>query len=426
MLNETHDAAATSWVESANAIGSDFPIQNLPFGMYRRRGALAPATLGVAIGDQVLDVRACGASYHSLNDLLARHSDERSHLRLTVHRLLRADASAAERRRVAALLTPIGDAELMLPIDVGDFTDFFGSIFHAANAAAMMRPGEPLFPNYRTMPLGYHARASTIVVAGTAVRRPYGVARRRQIGVTYAATRRLDYEAELGFVIGRGNDYGSPIAIDRARDHVGGVCLINDWSARDIQAWESDPLGPFLAKSFATTISPWVVTIEALEPFRVAAIARAADDPELPAYLVSPADRQDGALRIMIEVWLQSSAMRQSGMEPLLVSRSDSATLYWTSAQLVAHHTSNGCNLRTGDLLGSGTVSGAERTTWACLLELTRGGKEPIPLPDGDSRTFLQDGDEVIIRARCEAAGARSIGFGECRGRIYGADGSGR
>jgi fumarylacetoacetase len=305
-----------------------------------------------------------------------------------------------------------------LPIDVGDFTDFFGSIFHASNAASMMRPGEPLFANYRSMPLGYHGRASTVVVSGTPIRRPHGVSRRRESGVTYAPTRRLDYEAEIGFAIGQGNRHGSPIAIDRAREHIAGVCLVNDWSARDIQAWESDPLGPFLAKSFATTISPWIVTAEALEPFRVAAVARTPDDPELPAHLVSLGDRRDGALQIAVEVWVHSDGMRHAGIGPMLVSRSDSATLFWTAAQLVAHHTSNGCKLRPGDLLGSGTVSGAARDSWACLLELTRGGKEPIQLAGGDTRTFLQDGDEVIVRGRCESAGARSIGFGECRGRI--------
>jgi fumarylacetoacetase len=416
MPNETHDASAASWVESANAPDTDFPIQNLPFATFSRPDS-RDARVGVAIGDVVLDVEAVGAGGRTLNDLLARPAVERSHLRESLHRLLRVDAVAAERERAARFLTPMRDLQLQLPVAVGDYTDFFGSIFHATNTASMLRPNAPFFPNYRHMPLGYHGRASSIVVSGTEVFRPRGVFRRRDNGVVYALTRRLDYEAELGFVIGEGNAHGSTVAADRGWEHVAGVCLLNDWSARDIQAWESDPLGPFLAKSFMTTISPWIVTAEALEPFRAHAAPRSADDPPLLSHLVG----QEGAataLAIEVEVRLQTVAMRDAGDDAVRVSCSNTRMLYWTAAQLVAHHTSNGCNLRTGDLLGSGTCSGPEKESWACLLERTHGGREPLLLPNGEARAFLEDGDEVVILGRCSAPGARSIGFGECRGRV--------
>ena len=419
MRNETHDASTVSWVESANAPDTDFPIQNLPFGTFRRRDS-KDTRIGVAIGDQVLDVAVSALEFRTLNELLARPAPERSAIRRTLHGLLRADAPAIDRARAAAFLTPLRDVELLLPVAIGDYTDFFGSIFHAVNAASMLRPDGPFFPNYRHMPLGYHGRASSIVVSGTDVRRPHGVYRRRESGVLYAPTRRLDYEAELGYVVGPGNEHGVPVPGERAWDHVAGVCLLNDWSARDIQAWESDPLGPFLAKSFASTISPWIVTAEAMEPFKVPAALRPADDPPLLPHLVVNDEAGRSALSIDIEVRLETASMRAAGAAPYVVSRSNTATMYWTVAQLVAHHTSNGCNLRTGDLLGSGTCSGPGRESWACLLELTRGGREPIELPDGETRTFLEDGDEVIIRGRCHAANARSIGFGECRGRIMG------
>lgn len=416
MPNETHDASAASWIETANRADTDFPIQNLPFATFSRPDA-HDARVGVAIGDAVLDLEAVDLAGRTLNELLALPPHERSRLRLSLHRLLRADAGTGERERAARFLTPIRQLQLLLPVAVGDYTDFFGSIFHAVNAASMLRPNAPFFPNYRHMPLGYHGRASSIVVSGTGVPRPRGVFRRRDDSVVYAPTRRLDYEAELGFVIGDANAHGSTVAADRGWSHVAGVCLLNDWSARDIQAWESDPLGPFLAKSFMTTISPWVVTAEALEPFRVNAEPRSADDPPLLSHLAGR-EGEAAALAIEVEVRLQTAAMRDAGEDPVRVSASDTRTLYWTAAQLVAHHTSNGCNLRTGDLLGSGTCSGREKESWACLLERTRGGREPLLLPNGEARAFLEDGDEVVIHGRCTAPGARSIGFGECRGRV--------
>ena len=435
MLDDTHDPAVTSWVESANAPGADFPVQNLPFGWFRRRGDTPSAAkaapphpeIGVAIGDRILPLAACGSSPASMNELMAEPADAQRRRRLALHRLLRADAGPATRARLAAQLVPMAEAELLVPAAIGDYTDFFSSIHHATNASSLVRPGQPLFPNYRHLPLAYHGRSSSIVASGTDIRRPAGQQRRlrqgfgaqgREGGPIYALTRRLDYEAELGLFVGPGNAMGNPIPIDQAWEHLFGVCLLNDWSARDIQAWEADPLGPFLSKSFATSVSPWVVTAAALEPFRAAAAPRGAGDPPLVDNLSSPGDRATGALRIEVEVWLATAAMRRDGVAPVRLSSSDAAALYWTPAQLVAHHTSNGCNLRPGDLLGSGTLSGPVRESWGCLLELTRGGRELLSLPNGETRGFLEDGDEVTLRGRCTAPGARSIGFGDCRGRV--------
>jgi fumarylacetoacetase len=422
MRDETHDPSAESWVASANAADTDFPIQNLPFGCVAVRGTAQAPQVGVAIGDRILPLAACGEHWESVHAILAAPEARRQQLRRSLHRLLRADAPAATRARLTAAMVHMADAELLLPLAIGDMTDFFSSIHHATNAAALMRPGAPLFSNYRHMPLAYHSRSSSIVVSGTGVRRPRGQQRRREAAPVYAPTRRLDYEAELGFLIGAASVPGEPVSIDRAWNHIGGLCLVNDWSARDIQAWESDPLGPFLGKSFATTISPWVVTAEALAPFRVAAAPRGVDDPPLLDYLSSIPDREAGALSVDVEVMLDTSRMRDAGLAPVRISRSNSAGLYWTPAQLLAHQTSNGCNVRTGDLLGSGTLSGAAKDSWCCLLELTRGGREPLTLPNGESRAFLEDGDDVILRGRATAPGARSIGFGECRGRILAAE----
>jgi fumarylacetoacetase len=420
MVNETHDPAARSWVASANQSGADFPIQNLPLGAFRRTAAEQPRA-GMAIGDRVLDLESCGAWDGPLHALMASPATQRAALRLAVFRLLRDDATPSTRARVEQALLPLDAVTMVMPAPIGDFTDFFGSIHHASRAVELMRPGAPLFESYRSMPLAYHGRSSSIVVSGTDVRRPRGQRRRREGGAAYEPTRRLDYEAELGIFAGPGNDLGSPIAIGDAWAHVVGVCLLNDWSARDIQAWESDPLGPFLGKSFATTVSPWVVTAEALAPYRVAAAPRGDDAPPLPDYLCSADDAALGAMAIEVEVAILTSAMRTAGDAPHRLSLSNAATLYWTSAQLVTHQTSNGCNLRPGDLLGSGTLSGIDRTTWACLLELTRGGREPITLPSGESRAFLEDGDEIVIRGRASAPGAPGLGLGECRGRVVAA-----
>ena len=418
MRDETHDPAATSWVASANEPDTDFPIQNLPFGLFRRHGSTDAPVAGVAIGARILPLTLVEPSCPAVSDVLALRRPARLDLRRKLHRLLRSDAPDAVQARLSPHLVPAGGAELFVPAPIGDYTDFFGSIYHALNASALMRPGAPLFAAYRHTPLAYHGRASSVVIDGTPIRRPHGPRRRRDAGPAYAATRRLDYEAEVGLLIGPGNRLGVPIPINRAWDHLAGVCLMNDWSARDIQAWESDPLGPFLGKSFATTVSPWIVTAEALAPFRVAQAPRTADDPALLPYLSSERDQADGALQIEVDVWLLTRAMREQGLEPVRISRSTSATQYWTPAQLVAHHTANGCNLRPGDLLGSGTLSGPDRDSWGCLLELTRGGREPIKLPSGESRAFLEDDDEVILHGRATAAGAKSIGFGECRGRV--------
>ena len=406
-----------SWVESANAPDTDFPLANLPFGVFRRGEAGAPR-IGVAIGDRVLDleaaredgllagldeetVSACGAQ--DLNELMEA-GDVRA-LRRVLREILGEDA------RVRPQLHEMKNVEMLLPARIGDYTDFYASIHHATNVGSMFRPDNPLLPNYKWMPIGYHGRASSIVVSGTPVKRPGGQTRddANQPPV-FGPSKRLDYELELGVFIGRGNRLGEPIPVGEALEHAFGFCLVNDWSARDIQTWEYQPLGPFLAKSFATSISPWVVTREALEPFRVPATPRADDDPEPLPHLAD-----DVAYDITVEVWLQSATMH----EPMRLSRGNFRDMYWTVAQLIAHHTSNGCNLRPGDLLASGTISGAAKDARGCLLELTWRGTEPLQLPDGDTRKFLHDGDEVILRAYCEREGLR-VGFGECRGRVTG------
>lgn len=420
MRDETHDPAAESWVESAAAPDTHFPIQNLPLGLFRRAPGATPEA-GVAIGDQVLPFAACGVA-DSIADLLAQEPATRVAMRQALYRLLRREASADVRSTLAGALLRQRDIELLVPLPIGDYTEFFGSIHHATNAAALMRPGAGLFPNYRHAPLAYHGRASSITVSGHPVTRPHGQRRARETGAAFTPTRRLDYEAELGFIVGTGNALGTRVTLSDAWGHIAGVCLLNDWSARDFQAWESDPLGPFLGKSFATSISPWIVTAEALAPFRVAPPARGTDAPPLLAYLSDETDRREGALNIEVDVLLSTAAMRAAGAATTRISRSTSATHYWTPAQLVTHHTANGCNLRTGDLLGSGTLSGPSRESWACLLELTRGGREPITLPNGETRAFLEDGDEVTLRGRAVAPGARSIGFGECRAVVIAAE----
>lgn len=420
MRDETHDPAAESWVESAADPATDFPLQNLPLGLFRRAPGAAPEA-GVAIGTDVLPFVTCGVA-DSIADLLAQPPATRIAMRQALFRLLRREAAADVRSQLAGALLRQRDVEMLVPLPIGDYTEFFGSIHHATNAAALMRPGAGLFPNYQHAPLAYHGRASSIMVSGHPVKRPHGQRRARDTGSAFTPTRRLDYEAELGLIVGTGNALGTQVPLVEAWNHLAGVCLLNDWSARDFQAWESDPLGPFLGKNFATSVSPWIVTAEALAPFRVAPPARGADAPPLLDYLCDDTDRREGALNIEVEVLLSTAAMRDAGASAARISRSTSATHYWTPAQLVAHHTANGCNLRTGDLLGSGTLSGPSRESWACLLELTRGGREPITLPNGETRAFLEDGDEVILRGRAVAPGARSIGFGECRAMVIGAE----
>ena len=393
------------------------------------------ARVGVAIGDFVLDVVACherglfsgraaraaeACAAPPLNALMALGHRSWTALRARISELLRSNHPdlRAHRRQVEPCLIPAAEVTLRCPVEIGDFTDFYASRHHATNVGTMLRPDQPLLPNYTYVPIGYHGRASSIVVGGTDIRRPRGQVRRGEEPPSFEPTARLDYELEVGFFVGPGNALGAPITIDRADEHLFGICLVNDWSARDVQQWEYQPLGPFLAKSFATSISPWVVTFDALEPYRVPETPRPAGDPAPLPYLDGARGRLSGMLDLQLEVWLSSAAMRDAGLEAILVSRSNLRDLYWTPAQLLTHHTSNGCNLRPGDLLGSGTVSGATPDSRGCLLERTWRGTEPLTLPTGESRRFLEDGDEVIFRGHATCAGRPRIGLGECRGRV--------
>ncbi len=444
VLDETHDPKAQSWVESANTAASDFPIQNLPFGIFRRRQAGAEAKVGIAIGDEIVDVaavrsdgllaeadvkaavEACGANSArgaSLNALMAAGTAPRRALRRRLQALLRTDSSSSIRGAVSRHLVAQAEVEMVLPAAVGDYTDFYASIFHATNVGKLFRPDNPLLPNYKYIPIGYHGRASSLVASGTPVRRPCGQTRDGDADPRFGPTKALDYELEVGFFVGAGNELGERIPIAGAEDHIFGICLVNDWSARDIQAWEYQPLGPFLAKSFATSLSPWVVTLEALAPFRTAAFARPVGDPAPLPYLLDAADRQYGGINLNLEVSIQSAHMREAGVAPAVLSRSNFRDLYWTMAQLLTHHASNGCNLRAGDLLASGTVSGADKSARGCLLELTSRGREPIGLPTGEQRKFLEDGDEVVLRGYCDGNGFRRIGLGACSGTILEASG---
>jgi len=433
ILDETHDSAVQSWVESANVAEANFPIQNLPFGIFRRRGA-ETAQVGVAIGDSIVDVggllseglladdgvvlagSACRSD--SLNPLMALGSAPRRAMRRRLHVLLRKDASRADRQVVSRHFVNSAEAEMLLPAAVGDYTDFYASIFHATNVGRLFRPDNPLLPNYKYIPIGYHGRASSLVPSGTAVRRPCGQTRDGDADPSFGPSKALDYELEVGFFVSTGNALGEAIAITEAEDHLFGCCLVNDWSARDIQAWEYQPLGPFLAKSFATTLSPWVVTMEALAPFRTRAFARAEGDPVPLPYLLDASDQECGGLDLRLEVFLSSTRMREARMAPACLSRSNVRDLYWTMAQMLTHHASSGCNLRPGDLMASGTVSGPANDARGCLLELTARGKDPISLPTGEQRKFLEDGDEVVLRGFCARDGFRRIGLGECRGLV--------
>jgi fumarylacetoacetase len=411
-LDATHDPDLKSWVESANEPGCDFPIQNLPFGIFKKKGAKESPRGGVAIGDQILDLAALGIKTGPiLNGIAAMGRREWRKLRQQISRGLSISKS---QKRWGRYLVPMKQAQLFVPLAIGDYTDFFAGIHHATNMGKMLRPDNPLLPNYKWVPIGYHGRASSIVVSGTHVVRPRGQIKAADaVSPEFGWSKRLDYEAELGFVVGPGNRLGKPIPVGEALNHVFGVVLLNDWSARDIQAWEYQPLGPFLAKSFATTISPWIVTLEALEPFRCPAFARAADDPRPLPYLLDDEDQREGGFAIEVEMHLESAKMEK----PMQLSRSSFRDSYWTAAQLVAHHTSNGCNLRAGDLLGSGTLSGATPDSHGSLMELTQAGKNPISLPSGEKRAFLEDGDWVIEKGYCSKDGLR-IGFGKAAGCV--------
>ncbi len=440
MNNDTTDPALRSWVESANKSGTDFPIQNLPFGIFRRAGTLEAPRVGVAIGDSILDVAACLAAglfdddsidarqaalscaSPTLNALMARGSGARRALRAAVSGLL-SDVSTVHRQQTAEYaLVAQQDAELFLPAEIGDYSDFYASVHHATNVGSMFRPDNPLLPNYKWVPIGYHGRSSTIVVSGTSVRRPSGQRMTpNDSAPTVGPSRLLDYEIELGAFVGTGNAMGHAIPLAQADDHLFGVCILNDWSARDIQSWEYQPLGPFLAKNFASSISPWVVTLEALQPFREPLAPRAEGDPLPLPYLDHPADRARGGFAITMEVWLRTARMREAGDAPVRLTQGSTLDLYWSAGQMLAHHTSNGCAMRPGDLLGSGTISGREKQSRGCLLELTWRGAEPTTLPNGESRAFLEDGDEVIMTAYAERSGAVRIGFGTCAGVVLSA-----
>lgn len=435
-MNEANELR--SWVESANG-HPDFSLANLPLGVFCRDGQ-APRG-GVAVGEQVLDlVAACqaglfeglalqaaqAASADSLNGFFGLGATPRRALRTALQLML--DANSPQRERIEALgdtlLVPRELCRMQLPARVGDYTDFYVGIHHATNVGKLFRPDNPLLPNYKYVPIGYHGRASTVVVSGATVRRPNG--QTLPAGASepqFGPSRRLDYELELGIWIGPGNARGEAIPIDEAAAHIAGFCLLNDWSARDLQAWEYQPLGPFLSKSFATTVSPWVIMPEALEPYRCAQPPRPAGDPAPLAYLSDERDQQRGALDIELEVLLLTEAMRAQGLAPERIARSSTLAMFWTVAQLVTHHSVNGCCLQAGDLFGTGTLSGEQPDSYGSLLEATHGGKQPLRLSNGETRTFLEDGDDVILRARCTREGYPSLGFGECCGRVMPAAG---
>ena len=424
MFDATLDPNLRSWVGSAEG-HLDFPLQNLPLGRFCRDGA---PRAGTAIGDEILDLtglaeagllpvresQALGSADLGLNAFLALGADARRALRARLVELLAHGAEAQS--RVEPHLRPARDCVLHLPVAIGDYTDFYAGIHHATNVGRLFRPDNPLLPNYKWVPIGYHGRASTVRPSGEPVRRPNGQRKRPdEAEPSFGPCRNLDYELELGVWIGPGNALGAPIPIGEAATHIAGYCLLNDWSARDVQAWEYQPLGPFLAKNFHTTVSPWIVAPEALEPFRIAQPPRPAGDPTPLPYLLDQADQEQGALAVELEVLLVTEAMRQAGAEPHRLSLGSARDMYWTVAQLVAHHASNGCSLAPGDLLGSGTISAPTRDGFGSLLEISVGGREPLTLPNGEQRRFLEDGDEIILRGRARRDGAATIGFGECR-----------
>jgi fumarylacetoacetase len=427
-INVTHDPQLKSWVISANDVTTDFPIQNLPMGVFAKKNGMD--AVGIAIGDYVLDVTAAslaglydglasdaakrcgGATLHQLMALGPRYW---SSLRAQTSRLLRSDTQHGRKAQKLAetLLMPMAETHLSRPIYVTDFTDFFASAHHALRVGGLL-------PNYKHVPIGYHGRASSLVMSGAPIYRPCGqTIANKDLVPNFAPSSQLDYEVEIGFYIGQKSDLGNMISLQNAENHLFGICLVNDWSARDIQKWESQPLGPFLGKSFATTLSPWVITLEALVPYRCARPAREADDPAPLPYLKSPENEASGGFDITVEAYLLSATMREQGASPMRLSKSNMRHLYWSPAQLLIHHTSNGCNMRIGDLFATGTISGPAPDERSCLLELTMGGTEPISLPTGEIRRFLDDGDEVIFRAYAQREGFARIGLGECRGVIH-------
>ncbi|MBT2189253.1 fumarylacetoacetase [Sphingobium nicotianae] len=427
-VDETHDPHLASWV--ASAVGHpDFPIQNLPYAVFHRDGA--GPRLGVGIGDYILDltavaelelldtILAAALRAETLNPVFALPAEARRDLRRRLSVLL---SDAACRSVLEPHLFPVTDCLLGLPAQIGDYTDFYVGIHHATNVGRLFRPNAPLLPNYKYVPIGYHGRASSIRPSGLPVIRPNGQRKPPNAEPPdFGPSQRLDFELELGIWIAESNGLGNPVPIEGAQRHIGGFCLLNDWSARDIQAWEYQPLGPFLSKNFQSTVSPWVVTPEALAPFWRAQPCRPDGDPRPLPYLWSESDQKQGALGVQLEVLLSSSRMRKERAEPVKLSQTDASNMYWTVAQIITHHASNGCNLNPGDLLGTGTISGPTRETYGSMLEISRGGAEPVGLPTGEQRSFLEDGDEVILRASAQVEGFARIGFGDCRAIVQAA-----
>jgi len=418
-------------VDSANEAGCDFPIQNLPFGVFKRAGSDDLPRGCVAIGDQILalthvvangllkgkaEIAAEAALGPKLNPLMALNADHWSALRLQLSQLLREGGAEPE---LKDMLVPMADIDMCMPVDIGDYTDFYASVNHATNAGKLFRPDNPLLPNYKHIPIAYHGRASSINVSGTPSKRPLGQLKAPDAELpVVGACNRLDYETELGVFVGSGNVQGETIPLDEAENHIFGFCVLNDWSARDIQAWEYQPLGPFLAKNFATTISPWIVTMEAMAPYRQPVYQRPDGDPKPLPYLTSNTHEKSGGLNITLEVAIATEKMRSEGQPPHVIGTPVFNDMYWSVFQMLTHHASGGCNLQPGDFYGSGTISGTGRDQLGCLLEVTVGGKESIEFPSGETRTFLEDGDEVIMRAWSEKEGAARIGFGDCRSII--------
>ncbi|WP_420137123.1 fumarylacetoacetase [Sphingomonas sp.] len=419
LIDETHDPSRTSWVESANGHG-EFPIQNLPLGIFSPPGHHVRP--GVAIGDYILELSGVGAllpdavghllTGPTLNPVLALPAADRRGLRRRLSDLL---SNPTHRETLRPLLHRAADCVVHLPAAIGDYTDFYVGIHHATNVGKQFRPDNPLLPNYKYVPIGYHGRASSVRPSGVPVVRPNGQRKAPdEERPSFGPSRRLDYELELGIWVGQGNALGRPIPIGEAQGHIAGYCLLNDWSARDVQAWEYQPLGPFLAKNFHTTVSPWIVTAEALAPFRLAQPPRPEGDPQPLPYLFDEEDQRQGAFALELEVLLSTAQMRADGVAPFTLSQGPATNMYWTMAQIVTHHASNGCNLQPGDLIGTGTISTAEAGGFGSLLEISQGGKVPVSLPNGETRAFLEDGDEVTLRATARAAGHVPIGFGAC------------
>ena len=432
-IDKTHDPSRMSCVETANEKDCDFPIQNLPFGLFAWRGG--EPRFGVAIGDMILDVVAAAdaglltdvgknvadaaRNQHSLNRILALDPDVLSGFRCALSEALASQGPRHCQGALQACLRRQDDCALHAPVEIGDYTDFFAGIHHATATGSLLKPDDPLPQTYKWVPMAYHARSSSVVVSGEDIHRPFGQrGSRGGMPPRFVPTTRLDFELELGFYIGQGNALGAPIGIQDAGRHIAGYCLLNDWSARDIQRWEAVPLGPFLSKNFATTISPWIVTADALRPFRCPAMTRAPGDPRPLSYLDDEADRAGGGLNVELSVLLLTAKMREAGAGPVALAHTNAHYLYWTPAQMVTHHASSGCNMRTGDLIGTGTLSGPQKSQSGSLLELSSGGRDPLTLPNGETRDGLFDGDEIIFRGLCRRDGFVSIGFGDCRGRI--------